>query len=670
MGARRWASLLRLLAGLPTAWAVMVLLAAPVVALDGLTEITSAGPLTRIVVTDELNCQVAHRDDDLFELFPGSSEVGACGTFLAVDATLYGPSSVPSGVFPTIPWTPVSQSAVTGSGTGADPFRLLTVVDATPTGLRVEQADSYAPGSEAYTTEIRITNTGSAPRSATLYRAADCYLQESDVGFGRVDGGAPACVTELGEGARIEQWLPITPGSSYMEGTYSEVWAVIGAQQPFPNTCACAEELDNGAGLSWPVALAPGESALIAHQTYFSPLGRAGLSESFRQSVPSPTEISLDPLVIAQTVAMAAGVILLVPFPSALFNSTLEENYDEVTRGARRVSDRFSAIGAAGIGWTRRRLAARRARGRATLETNRTPAMGANASAEPPVEGAPLAWPLGDAVRPAGVAATSAAAASDDRRASDLWRTLPGIALFVAISALLYAFLDPTFGINLDSMATLCGLALGLVVVVLAQGLPMLAFARRGRLPLLVRALPATLVIGVLCVLISRLANFQPGYLYGLIVGFLIVGDAAPAEEGRAKAVATGMVLVTGVVAWLGLAAMRASGAPPDLVGAALQTAATTVVVAGFEAAAFAMLPLRFLPGAAVFAWDRRVWALLLGLGVAGFVHVLLNPTTGYLDDDTRASFLTLVVLLAGFGLASIVFWGYFRFRPSRVAAE
>ena len=35
-------------------------------------EITSPGPLTRVIISDELNCQVAHRDDASFEFFPSS----------------------------------------------------------------------------------------------------------------------------------------------------------------------------------------------------------------------------------------------------------------------------------------------------------------------------------------------------------------------------------------------------------------------------------------------------------------------------------------------------------------------------------------------------------------------------------------------------------------------
>ena len=115
------------------------------------------------------------------------------------------------------------------------------------------------------------------------------------------------------------------------------MYDVIAAQQQLPNTCACDFAVDNGAGISWPVSVAPGQSATFSHETFFSPVGREPTPSSFASSVPDPTQISLDPIIVAQSVVIAAGVILLVPFPSALFNSTLEENYDEVMGGIDRV---------------------------------------------------------------------------------------------------------------------------------------------------------------------------------------------------------------------------------------------------------------------------------------------------------------------------------------------
>jgi hypothetical protein len=248
-----------------------------------------------------------------------------------------------------------------------------------------------------------------------------------------------------------------------------------------------------------------------------------------------------------------------------------------------------------------------------------------------------------------------------------VWRTPVGIVGFIVLSALLYAFLDPTFGFSLTSLATLIGLAIGLLVILFAYGTPLAVFSRNHNLGLTIRALPATLAIAVICVLVSRLSDFQPGYLYGLIVGFFFIHEVSEETEGKAEAAAAGTSLAAALLAWIVLAVLRGSGNTDAFTNALLQAATVTIVVAGLENALFAMLPLRFLPGAAVMSWNRVVWAVLIGLGGFGFVQVLLNPTgggVGYLTDPSKTSFFTMVVLLIVFALVSVLFWGWFRFRP------
>jgi hypothetical protein len=635
-------------------------------------DITSTGPLTHVIVTPDLSCQVSHVEDALAEFY-GSSTLGSCGTFVFVNGTLYAPTDLPSGSFvvSTTPWTGLGQSPVTGTGTQTDPFRIGTRVEATGTGLQLQQVDSYVLGTQQYRTDIEITNSGAVAQTGVLYRAGDCYLQESDVGFGRVDGNGPACVSAQTSSSRIQQWTPITPGSHYMEGQYTDVYAHVNGAQ-FPDTCACDFAFDNGAGLSWPFSVAPGQSVTFSHETYFSPRGRAPTTESYVQSVPDPTQITLDPIVVAQTVAVTAGVILLVPFPSALFNSTLEENYDEVMAGVGRVSRRLRRWWLSLVTWVRARIAERRQPGPAQPPAGTT--------APPTIApdhplGGPLPPSVGPQLTPRVTALTEGSVpgsapltppAPAEVASRDIWRTPLGILAFVLISALFYAFLDPTFGFSLQSIATLLGLALGLVVILVAYGVPLILFSRSHSIGLSVRALPATLIVAVVCVLVSRLSDFQPGYLYGLVVGFFFAHTVTRDVEGKAEAAAAGSSLIAALVAWILLAVLRGGGSTDAFTNALLQSATVTIVVAGLENAVFAMLPLRFLPGAAVYAWKRIVWVVLIGLGLFGFAHVLLNPSAGagYLADTTRTSFFTLVVLLAAFAVVSVGFWAWFRFRP------
>lgn len=265
----------RIVAIAAAATLVMVASASPASAVGG-TPIDSAGPLTQILVGDDTQCQVAYAGDDDPEFY-GEPDSGACGTFVALGGTLYGPEEVPAGddAEPRTPFTPVSQSAVTGAGTTASPYKVTTVVDLGTSGFRLTETDSYVVGQEAYLTSVALTNTTGAAQSAVIYRAGDCYLQNSDDGFGQVDGNAVSCRSP--ENERIEQWFPITPGSTYMEDEYDTVWAAIGSQQPFANTCLCGQEPgdehDNGAGLSWVRSIGAGQSTTVAHYTTFSPLG-------------------------------------------------------------------------------------------------------------------------------------------------------------------------------------------------------------------------------------------------------------------------------------------------------------------------------------------------------------------------------------------------------------
>jgi hypothetical protein len=613
-------------------------------AVDG--EITSDGPLTRIIVTTDLNCQVAHEADASLEFFGG--DAGACGTFLAVRGDLYGPASVPAGAIDSQPWTPVSQAPATGSGRGGDPFRLVTIVEAPDREIRVEQTDSYQVGEESYRTDITIFNTGGTDERAILYRAGDCFLQDSDEGFGRVDEGAPACVISQEADARIEQWVPITPGSRYFEGNYGEVWQRVSSREPFPDQCLCDQAVDNGAGLSWEVTVPAAGSIEVSHLTFFSPEGRRATT-TLRDSVPGPADVSLDPVVIATSAAIAGGVVLFVPFPAALFNSTLEEHYAEVTAAVARFRRWLGRLFMRGVARGRRAVADARSRR----------AQGSTDAAAPAPASAPAPVAVGEP--------------SADERATErpfwmeeaFWRSPLGIGAFILISALLYGLLDPTFGLDVSSAATFLGLALGMFALLLAFGIPMFIAARTKGIGLSARALPGTLLVALGCVVISRVADFQPGYLYGLIIGFTFSRALAKAEVGKLDAVAAAAALGLAVASWLLLPLVRDTGTGEQpFLAAMLETAFATVVVAGLEAAAIAMMPVRFLPGERVRSWNRRAWAVLLGVAAFGFAHILLNPSSGYLADTTRTSLFTVVWLLVAFGGGSVLFWAYFRFRP------
>lgn len=348
-------------------------------------------------------------------------------------------------------------------------------------------------------------------------------------------------------------------------------------------------------GSSRPPSAAP--SAPVAPVAPPAPVDeRLAGSRPFADSIPKPAEISTDPIVLLQSAGLAALLVFLMPFPSQLFNSTLESHEDEVRRWLRldRVGSAVAGIGA-------------------------------------------------------------------------FWASRPGVIAFTLLAAVLYGFLDPGFGPDLGSLATFMGMLLGIVLVTAAFAVPTVLAHRRIGDRWSLKVVPVSLLIGVACVVLSRLTGFQPGYLYGLLIGLAFARELSAADEGRATAFGAAIMLIVAFGAWLALGALP-DGEAFGLVVA--RTSLAALMVAGLEGVVFGLLPMRFLPGEPLYAWNRILWGGLLLVGAFAFFHILINPASGYLSDTSRTPLLTVVGLLLGFSLVSIAFWGWFRFRtePEEVA--
>jgi hypothetical protein len=97
-----------------------------------------------------------------------------------------------------------------------------------------------------------------------------------------------------------------------------------------------------------------------------------------------------------------------------------------------------------------------------------------------------------------------------------------------------------------------------------------------------------------------------------------------------------------------------------------LDSVLAATFVAGIEGVVFGMIPIRFLAGSKLFAWSRAMWAALFGVGAFLFLHVLLDPESEYLADPNSVPTTTILAFFAAFGLISVLFWAYFRFRTKR----
>lgn len=287
-------------------------------------DIAAAGPLDDIYIAQDLACQVKHAGDAGFALYPDGVIPGDCGTFLVVNDTLYtadffshdGTATLFLGSYTV--FTPVSQSAVTGSGTAADPYRVVTTVSAGATGITLVETDTYVTGDESYRTDIEVRNSGAADQRVLLYRAAECLVADDLMSYGAASSGAPACslVANDTTAGRFERWTPLTPGSHYVQAWYRDVWSAIALHANLPDTCACAVLQPAGAAINWEATVPAGGSLTFSHLTEFSPSDATPTPTATATPTPTPTS-TLTPTPTATSTPLSTETPTATASPTA-----------------------------------------------------------------------------------------------------------------------------------------------------------------------------------------------------------------------------------------------------------------------------------------------------------------------------------------------------------------
>ncbi len=243
------------------------------------------------------------------------------------------------------------------------------------------------------------------------------------------------------------------------------------------------------------------------------------------------------------------------------------------------------------------------------------------------------------------------------------------LATFGFLGAVLYGFLDPNFGFNRGSAVTVVGLlaALGTISFVLDHLRNVYLGRTIGTVGQL-KAYPIGLIVAAILVLASRLAHFQPGYVFGVFTGLAFQEELSERHDGKGLAVGSVGVLAVAIIALLLRAPIDNWASEPNAGFGVLvlDAALATLWLAGVGAIVWGLVPLKFFYGEVLKAWSFWAWLAIWGTGSFLFVHTLLQPQLGLYGTADRTSFFSVTVLFLSFGAFSVAFWAYFRFRRPR----
>ena len=404
----------------------------------------------------------------------------------------------------------------------------------------------------------------------------------------------------------------VTDGSVVLASTTSSAWAVTQRLKPDILTAVACPTSTNclavggdqphniGAILTEvPLPVAPARLSVIA------------------TSIPAPAVAfsGVGRAVINTSLTLAA--MLALTFPSQLFNRTFEENYDEI------------------LAITKRRF------GRLARQGTRASRAGAHEASPHQASGQPRE------------AITSA------RRQS-----LVVFSVVVVLGSLIGSLRDPGFGANTASALAFIATGLALLVTVGAGYASGRGYRTRVHAAVAahLQALPAGLVVAALCVAVSRIAHFQPGYLYGVVCGAVFAGSLKRREAGQLTIVSSVVMLAVSVAAWFAWVPVNhAATHHGAFVGVILlDDLLASIFVAGITGTVISLLPLRFMPGQALYSWNRGAWAITFGIATFGLVEVLLRPSTQSATHPGNIAWTTAAVLFVVFGIGSLAFREYF----------
>jgi hypothetical protein len=243
------------------------------------------------------------------------------------------------------------------------------------------------------------------------------------------------------------------------------------------------------------------------------------------------------------------------------------------------------------------------------------------------------------------------------------------VLVFASIGALINSQLSPDFGLNRGSAALILGILCTLLTCSLVYDLARATYLKkRFNAPSKLRTHAHGLGISALMVVLSRLSHFLPGYLYGIFTGLVPMRKISDEQDGEGLTFASITFLLLALGGWLAWEPVKAAasvdGAGFDVL--VLDAYLASLWVSALGAIVFGLIPLRYMYGEQVKKWSTPGWALIYGLGMALFVHTVLHPERGFYGRSDEVSFMSVLLLFGGFGLFSVAFWAYFRYRPAR----
>ena len=241
-------------------------------------------------------------------------------------------------------------------------------------------------------------------------------------------------------------------------------------------------------------------------------------------------------------------------------------------------------------------------------------------------------------------------------------------------TGLIYSLLDPGFGFNEATLTLFISLVISQGVLALAyEGGKAWLYRRSFGVGAGVKLFPASILIAIVSVVISRLGGLHPGIVVGFIAAAVLFEHEgySQAQRGKASARIAAITLGISIAAWLLVIPLHdLYTSSPSLWTALPDATATSVFFVCLEGLLFSLMPLEFLDGWTIWKWNRWAWLALFVPTALLFMQILFNAEQSYVDFVTSHKSISGMLIIVAYLAATWGTWGYLKWRAQGEEAE
>ncbi|MBU1588945.1 MAG: hypothetical protein KKH51_13520 [Actinobacteria bacterium] len=238
---------------------------------------------------------------------------------------------------------------------------------------------------------------------------------------------------------------------------------------------------------------------------------------------------------------------------------------------------------------------------------------------------------------------------------------LVSASIMTLAASVIFGFADPGFGFDITSFRVVLGCFIALFIVgYLASIISGRILGRAWGFDTVLEVKPLTLILTVVGVVVSRLLDFSPGFLIGLLLGMALVGKRSKADEAKSTLVQTGVVFVMALLAWTAYSILSVTTVPDTFGSTLVFDTLVAITTEGMTALFIGLLPLKFLDGQGIFNYSKVLWAAVYAVVAFAFVAIVIPAADNWGDGGgSVALWLTIVGIFAALCVGIYL---YFRF--------